>query len=330
MRQALQAVTVGDRQAATPEGLDRRALIAGAGAVSAAALSACDRRAQGPASGSVLAAGQPAAVLIYALAPERLAGWPRRPSADGLAALPPGAARIPEVGALTTGGRPADLESLAALRPGLVMDYGDLQDEHAGLAARFEARLGVRWLSLDGALTETPQAIMHAGEALGSARAGPLADAAADVLARWRRAPAGPDFYYARGGDGLETAFAGALATQVLEGAGWTNRATGGRDVGRVSREQVAAWDPEAIITLDLALARRMASDPFWRRRRNGARRRILRIPDAPFGWIDRPPSINRLLGCLWAAGAPHAEIRTLSRLMFQGPGPAAAAEWLA
>lgn len=330
MRQALQAVTVGDQQSPTRERVDRRTLIVGGAATSAAILSGCGQRGPGPGSGSVLAAGQPAAVLIYALAPDRLAGWPRRPTADGLQALPPGAARIPEVGALTTGGRPADLESLAALRPGLVIDYGDLQDEHAGLATRFEDRLRIRWLSLDGALTRTPQAMTRAGEALGSDRAGPLAEAASDVLERWRRAPAGPDFYYARGGDGLETAFAGALATQVLEGAGWTNRATGGRDIGRVSREQVAAWDPEAIVTLDLALARRMASDPFWRRRRNGAPRRILRIPDAPFGWIDRPPSINRLLGCLWAAGAPHEDVRALSRLMFQGPGPAAAAEWLA
>ena len=40
----------------------------------------------------------------------------------------------------------------------------------------------------------------------------------------------------ARGADGLETGFRGSLATEVLEGAGWTNVAEGSRDIGRVWR----------------------------------------------------------------------------------------------
>ena len=304
--------------------LSRRALLA-----AGAGLASCG--APPISRGKALAAGQPAAVLIYALTPERLAGWPRRPGPEGLAALPAGAAALPEIGALTTGGRPADPEALAALRPALILDYGDTGDEHAALADRFAGRLGAPWLSLDGALDRTPQALIRAGEALEVPRFGRrLAEAADLALRRWQESPAGPSFYYARGGDGLETAFRGALATQVLEGAGWTNRAVGGRDIGRVSREQVAAWDPEAVVTIDRGLAERMAADPFWRRRRGGGRRRILWIPDAPFGWIDRPPSINRLLGCLWTAGAPHDQIRTLSKLMFQGPGPRNMAQWIA
>lgn len=302
----------------------RRTVLAGAAGITACA--APDFR-----RGKFVAAGQPAAVLIYALTPGLLAGWPRRPTPNGLAALPPGAAAMPEIGALTSGGRPADLESLAALRPRLIVDYGDVGDEHATLSARFEARLGAPWLSLDGALIRTPQALIRAGDALDAGPAARrLADAAEDALGRWRRAAPGPSFYYARGADGLETAFAGALGGEVLEDAGWTNLAVGGRDIGRVSREQIAAWDPEAVVTLDRALAGRMAADPFWRHRRNGAARRILWIPDTPFGWIDRPPSINRLLGCLWAAGASADEIGALSRLMFGGSGPKSMPQWIA
>lgn len=331
MRQALQAVTVGDQRSVGPATLTRRALTLGAGAIAAGPLAGCKGPSRSQGQGAVLAAGQPAAVLIYALAPMRLAGWPRRPGPDGLEALPADAAALPEIGALTTGGRPADLESLAALRPRLIVDYGDVGDEHAALADRFAERLGAPWLSLDGTLERTPQALIQAGDALEVSPFGRrLAEAADLALARWRDGPAGPSFYYARGGDGLETAFAGALATQVLEGAGWTNRAVGGRDIGRVSREQIAAWDAEAVVTLDRALAERMAADPFWRQRRNGGARRLLWIPEAPFGWIDRPPSINRLLGCLWTTGAPHDQIRTLSKLMFRGSGPRRMPQWIA
>ena len=143
------------------------------------------------------------------------------------------------------------------------------------------------------------------------------------------------------GGDGLETAFAGALGTEVLEGAGWTNVATGGQDIGRVTREQVAAWDPEAIVTLDAGFATRIAADPLWRQRRDGGRRRLLLLPQAPFGWIDRPPSINRLLGCAWLGGRPFAADPTASaqalgdltqRLYGQAsaPAPLSLPRWIA
>ncbi|HYD28176.1 hypothetical protein [Brevundimonas sp.] len=298
--------------------LTRRALTLSAAAGTALA-TACSR-APVAVGGDVVAAGQPAALLVWAVARERLAGWPRRPDAGALAALPAPAADLPEIGALAGGGRPAAPEAVAALRPRLVIDYGDADPEHQELAARMQARLGVDWRLIDGALPHIPEALRETGRLLGAARRGDeLADAAAGVIAGWRRAPAGRAFYYARGVDGLETGFRGALATEVLEGAGWTNVAEGSRDIGRVTREQVAAWDPEVVVTLSAEFARAAAGDPVWRRRRDGGRRGLLLLPATPFGWIDRPPSINRLLGCAWLADPHRAwmDLTLLSRQLY-------------
>ncbi len=296
------------------------------------ALAGCGPASPRPA-GDVIAAGQPAALLIWAVARERLAGWPLKPSTDALAALPALAAGLPELGALGGGGRPANPEALAALKPRLVIDYGDTDPENQSLGDRMKARLGVDWRLIDGALTRIPEAIREAAALLDAERtAAGLADKAAGVLERWRRAPAGPAFYYARGPDGLETGFRGALATEVLEGAGWTNVAVGSRDIGRVSREQVAAWDPEALVTLSTTFAAAVRRDPVWRTRRDGSRRRVLLLPDQPFGWIDRPPSVNRLLACAWLAdpaGAPM-EVAALTRRLY-GMSPVAVAmpQWI-
>ena len=283
----------------------RRAVMTGL--VAGAALGGCAPPPLAVADG-VLAAGQPAAVLVWSLAPERLLGWPRRPLAEGLAALPDAAAALPQLGALTGGGGPADLEAMAALRPALVLDYGDADPAYVALGQRLEARLGAPWRLIDGALIRTPDALLQAGAALNvGERSRLLADRAEVILSRWSGLGNGPTFYYARGTDGLETAFAGSLNTEVFEGAGWTNLATGGRDVGPVAREQIVAWDPEVIVTLSPAFARTAADDPLWRTRRDGKRRRLLLLPEAPFGWIDRPPSINRLIGCDWLSGGPFA-----------------------
>lgn len=308
----------------------RRAAVMGLGGC--LALAACGRRASG-AGGDVIAAGQPAALLIWAVARERLAGWPRKPNAEALSALPSLAAALPELGALAGGGRPADPETVAALGARLVIDYGDTAPENRALGDRLAGRLGAEWRLIDGSLENIPLAIREASSLLGAGGgAAALATTAENILRRWRAAPAGPSFYYARGADGLETAFRGALATEVLEGAGWSNVAVGARDIGRVTREQAASWDPEVVVTLDRAFARTAAATPLWRRRPGGGQRRILLMPDQPFGWIDRPPSLNRLLGCAWLAdldGSPGALAELSRRLYGQAPAQTGTPQWL-
>lgn len=280
---------------------------------------ACDRVRPGR-SGDVVAAGQPAALLIWATARERLAGWPRKPSVEDLSGLASGAQALPELGALAGPGRAANLEAVAALRPSLVIDYGDTDPRNRAQGQRMQDRLGVTWRLIDGALTRIPEAFREAGVLLDAKdRADDLAEEAHEVLERWRRAPPGPAFYYARGADGLETGFRGALATEVLEGAGWTNVAVGSTDIGRVALEQVAAWDPEALVTLDAAFAHMARRHPVWAIRRDGSTRRILLLPGRPFGWIDRPPSVNRLLGCAWLASPDDGTVAVamLSRRLY-------------
>lgn len=299
-------------------------------------LSACSRRppAAGGALRNVVAAGPPAALLVWAVARERLAGWPRKPEPDALSALPASAAALPELGSLASGGgRPANLETVAALGPRLVIDYGDTDPEYQSLAQRMRTRLGADWRLIDGALARIPEAIREAAALLDAGPgAADMAEEAAGVLDRWRRSPPGPTFYYARGADGLETGFRGSLATEVLEGARWTNVAEGSRDIGRVTREQVAAWDPETLVTLSPAFAAAVRHDTVWRTRRNGQRRRVLLLPDRPFGWIDRPPSVNRLLACTWLSDPANAqvEIAGLTRRLYgMAPVEVAMPQWI-
>ena len=144
--------------------------------------------------------------------------------------------------------------------------------------------------------------------------------------------PAGPSFYYAREDDGLETGFRGALATEVLEGGRWTNVAVGGDHVGRVTLDQIQTWDPEVIVTQNRTFARVAQTSSAWRVRRDGSRRRVLLIPDTPFGWLDRPPSVNRLLGCAWLASPadPAMSLTLLSRNLYgMAPSEIGRPRWL-
>jgi len=279
--------------------LSRRTLFAATLALGPGAMAACNRAPAPVRDGGVLAAGQPAALLIFAIAPERLIGWPRRPGPAALALLSPLADR-PEVGALASGGRPIDLEAAAALAPALALDYGDVDADSQALAGRARAALDLPYHLIDGRLTRIPAAFREVGRLLGAEAVGEARAADAERLLAALPRTGGPSFYLARSGDGLETAFPGALAVEVLEAAGWTNVAVGGTGLGRVTAEQLAAWDPEVIITQDAGFAAAAADQPLWRRRRSGASRRLVVLASRPFGWIDRPPSVNRLIGLAW------------------------------
>lgn len=252
------------------------------------------------------AAGPPAALLVWAIAPASLVGWPRGLSREQLSHLAPRAAILPQTGGLTAADPAASLEAVLARRPALVIDYGDLTGTYRSVAQRTRRRLSIPYHLLDGRLRSTPAALRAAGRLLGAEqRAAGLAGFAETALAQWARARGrgGPSFYYARGADGLETGATGSTATEVLEGAGWRNVVPAARQgLARFSAERLIAADPAVVVTLDAGFAARAAASPLWSKRASGRRRPVVLLADAPFGWLDRPPSVNRLLGAMWAA----------------------------
>jgi len=259
----------------------------------------------------IFPAGPPAAILTYTLAPDLLAGWPARPPRPNEAAfMDPAAAALPEVGRLTGRDNTANLEAVLAARPDLVLDYGSVAPVYVSLAERVAAQTGIPALLLDGALAKIPETYRLLGDILDrpaaaaqrATAAEAILDAARDAAARLA-ARGRPRIYYARGPRGTETGLRGSITTEIIEFAGGENVAVGppgARGLAQVSVEQVLAWDPDWIITLDPAFLRHAASDPLWRATRAARAGRIAAAPNLPFGWVDFPPAVNRLLGLMW------------------------------
>ena len=78
--------------------------------------------------------------------------------------------------------------------------------------------------------------------------------------------------------------------------------AAGQRGLVRASMEQVIVADPEIILTWDRNFFDRVGKDPLWAGVRAVREGRVYLAPTAPFGWIDRPPSLNRVIGLKWLA----------------------------
>jgi iron complex transport system substrate-binding protein len=115
---------------------------------------------------TVFAAGPPAAILLYVLAPDRMLGWPRANRPDECAFLAQPYADLPELGTLTGEGSEANLERVLALQPDLILDFGSARDTYVDLANRVQTQTGIPYLLIDGRFENTPAALRLLDEAL--------------------------------------------------------------------------------------------------------------------------------------------------------------------
>ncbi len=267
---------------------------------------------------TVFAAGPPAAILLYILAPDRMLGWPRANRADERQFLAQPYADLPELGTLTGQGGEANLERVLALKPDLIIDFGSVRDTYVDLANRVQAQSGIPYLLIDGRFENTPAALRLLGEALGIPERGEAL--ARDAEATFARIDAllaeipeseRPRVYLARRPEGLESGVVGSINTEILERAGGVNvlgRSDTARGLVRVNFEALLAADPDVIVTWDRQFYDSHRDSPLWTRMRAVQQAQVYLSPVLPFGWIDRPPSLNRIIGLDWMAATLYPE----------------------
>jgi iron complex transport system substrate-binding protein len=275
--------------------------------------------------GRVLPAGEPAAVLLAALAPDLMLGWPMPLGADARAALGPAAAALPEIPRLT--GHADVTAAIRALAPDLIVDYGTVSAAYVALAERTQATTGVPTVLLDGALKGTPAVLRALGAVLHrGARAELLARLAEALLALPAPGREHKRVLYARGTDTLLAVAGGTDTTEAFDLLGWTVLAPPGRGEFRpITREQIDTLDPDIIVFGDPAMRRIVAAAPAWRVVRAVREGHALFAPARPFGWVEQPPSLNRLLGLAWLGGHDPVLLGAMFGAVVYGRAPTTA-----
>ncbi len=266
-----------------------------------------------------------------------MTGWISAPRDREKRFPPPSVRSLPELGRLTGRGDTLNLERLLETKPDVVIDFGSINDTYRSLADRVQAQTGIPYLLIDGRFDSTATAYRLLADILGVKERGEaLAREAEAHFARVDRVVAAtpsarrPRVYLARGPDGLESGSRGSINTEIIERVGAVNvvevlRERGG--IVRVSPEQVIAWAPDTIMTLDKAFARAAPSRAEWKLMSAVASGRVFVSPSLPWGFIDAPPSVNRLSRMTWllhklypaaTGGDLGEETRAFYRMFYQ------------
>jgi iron complex transport system substrate-binding protein len=258
-------------------------------------------------------------IFLYTLAPGKVAGvcWKLRPRERPW--LLPTYAALPVLGGWFGKSASANLEEIVRVHPGAIVSAGLADAAAVQSADRLQEKTGLPVVVVHGEFDSIPASYRFLGRLVDrTARADTLARWSESVIAGLRARTASrkargvaPSIYYAEGLHGLETDPGGSMHTELVERVGGRNvaRVPLQQGFGRspVSFEQILSWDPDWILvgedhtdSLGDHTWEKLRQDPRWKLLRTVKERRIVRIPDQPFNWFDRPPAPSRLLGALW------------------------------
>ncbi|MFI4947937.1 MAG: ABC transporter substrate-binding protein [Alphaproteobacteria bacterium] len=261
--------------------------------------------------GRVMPAEPNAEVLVFVLAPERMVGQSRVGGRVAGRRAPRGnAARLSAVdwGSRST---PAGMaEAARRARPDLIVDAGAVTPDRSAFADQVTQLTGVPYILVDSSFARMPKVVRTLAMILDVERRRThdlfmfaehaIADLRGQMLIR--PADARPRVYYARGPDGLTTALPGTPAGEAIDEAGAINVAgqLGRSAEVRVSRAQLLGWDPQIIIAENRGFYASLQRDPGWRHLAAVRNKRVYLEPSSPFGWIEDPAGVNRLIGLDW------------------------------
>ena len=116
-----------------------------------------------------------------------------------------------------------------------------------------------------------------------------------------------PGIYYTIGQSGLMTDPSGSKHTEIIDFLKLNNVAdvkipTGGH--AKVNMEQVLLWNPEYIFCAGFKGNKNaydaIKSEARWQSIHAVKSNKVFKVPSEPFGWLDHPPSVNRIPGLIW------------------------------
>lgn len=261
-------------------------------------------------------------IFAYTMNPEKMAGSSIELTEDEAKYLPDLAA-LPSLGGIQIGSE-LNKEEIISSGAQIILQVGTskIKDSDISDADELQDQLDIPVVVVTGLFEEMDMTYELLGEIYGEEeRAAELASYAKEIISdvEEKLSDLSEDekvrVYYAQGPEGLETEPASSERSTILKYAQANNVAeVDAKEVkGRspVSMEQVLEWNPELIISSSDSRSgtySHIKEDPVWQEIKAVQDGEVYQTPELPFSWMDRPPSVNRVLGLQWLANLLYPE----------------------
>jgi len=261
------------------------------------------------------------AITLYTVAPKMLAGWNYRLNEYELEYILEEYRDLPVFGM----GSSINYEAAVAAKPDLALLTGTLSEGLAEKAQMFEEKLGIPVVVLDNKLAESPSVFALLGEITGEEKhAAVLKEYAQNAISSIVDIKKPVTIYYANGVVSLDTSAKGTEASQLFDMVHADNVCDIPSESGdriSVTKEHVIDWDPQFVFVngepsqrlSGASAANQIINDPQYANVQAVKNANVVSIPKAPFAWVDRPRSVNLLIGIGWLGSVLYPEHYTFA-----------------
>lgn len=263
-------------------------------------------------------------VDVYTLAPQKMAGWSFKLTSDNLKYIQKQYRSLPALGVWMGTGSTPNTEEITRVHPDVILCFWSIDANGKEMADKIQKQTGIPVLLMDYNIHSVDEVYRFLGELLDE-------QARAETLAKYSRTlldkvtsqlgnvgeAQRPKVYIAEGVGGLQTDPVGSIHVQDVADLLHLNNvvnlpgASGqGMGMPTVSVEQLMNWNPQVVLVNEYNLNsteksdvyNQILSDSRWSGIAAIKNKRVYDIPQSPFSWFGKPPSVMRVLGMAWLA----------------------------
>ena len=269
---------------------------------------------------TIAPSGAYAQMYLTSLCPDKLLGLSSSLTRRQKEYLPEGLQELPVFGQFYGKNTTMNFEEIIKASPDVIIDVGEAKKDIAKDMDSIQEQTGIPVVFIESALETTPETFAKLGVVTDEEeRASELAaycQQVIDLAGSNRERLAEEDVktvYYGDGEYGTQSAAAGSTHAEVFDMIGadnvtkLDNYSESGAD--EVPMEEIINWDPEIVFLTEDANYDEIYDDPAWASVTAVKEHRVFEVPSSPYNWMDRPPSVQRILGILWAGNLVYPEL---------------------
>lgn len=269
----------------------------------------------------ILSTGSVGTILIYSINPDKMVGWNYELREGEKQYINEKYHNLPNLGG--AGKEPLNLEEVLKVDPDVLITMGKIDDTSISETDELQTKIDKPIIMLDSDIEKLDGSYELLGKIMGEEKKAKelgkyCRDTLEDIEKNSKKITEDMKvgIYYAEGPAGLQTEPSNSWHGEVIDMIGGRNVAKVeiNEDTGKseVSMEQLLKWDPEIIISWDDERGgyySGILEDPAWKDIKAVKNGEVYEIPNRPFNWFDRPPSVNRVLGLRWIGNLLYPEI---------------------
>ena len=262
------------------------------------------------------AAGNPATLFLYTIAPEKLIAVSSNPKGSSSKYFLPTSRELIEWGNYYGSKSTLNKEEIIKINPDLVIDFGQKKKTIVEDLDKIQEETGIPIIFINGDIDNLKDAYLKLGKLLNiEERASKQAEYIEKVIkiADKSKALNKITFYVGDGKQGSNTNHKGNAQAQAFDRIGLENvivlsdkRDRGGNEV---SLENLITLKPEILFFYSGSIKNDVKKLDVWKDLDAVKNNRVYEIPNLGFNWIGRPTTVNNILGMVYASKVAHPEI---------------------